>query len=73
MENIKTLSYVLGTEDIATVGKEYYFGELWDGNGSGEEILKSGSISIQDFIVEFNQLDQDEDILKVLVKVTDIY
>ena len=30
---LNTLSYVLGTEDTIETGREYYFGQLWDGDG----------------------------------------
>lgn len=29
---LNTLSYILGTEDTIEAGREYYFGQLWDGN-----------------------------------------
>ena len=43
---MKTLSYVHGTEEEINIGGKYYFGELWDGNGDGEELLESCSISL---------------------------
>lgn len=33
---LNTLSYVLGAENTIEAGKEYYFGQLWDGNGDGK-------------------------------------
>ena len=33
---MKTLSYILGSEEEIVINKEYYFGQLWDGNGDGE-------------------------------------
>lgn len=33
---LNTLSYVLGAENTIEAGKEYYFGQLWDGNGDGD-------------------------------------
>lgn len=76
---IKTESYVLGREEIVEVGKEYYWGQLWYGNGDGEEILDSGYIAMYDngkeeyIVVYFEIIDLDkEDIMKSIVRVTDI-
>lgn len=44
---MKTLGYLIGIREIE-IGEEYYFGELWDGNGDGEELLESGSIAVFD-------------------------
>ncbi len=44
---MKTLGYITGVREIK-IGEEYYFGELWDGCGDGEELLESGSISVFD-------------------------
>lgn len=71
---MKTLSYVMGNEKEIKVGEEYYFGELWDGNGDGQELLESGAVSIDDeHVVTFEIVEEDEDILNTLVKITDIY
>lgn len=71
---MNTLSYILGNEGEIKVGGEYYFGQLWDGNGDGEELLESGSVALdEDFIVSFSVIETDSDVLKSLVKVTDIY
>ena len=72
---LNTLSYALGTDDTIEAGKEYYFGQLWDGNGDGEELLKSGAIAVYqdgEYIVDFEILEAAEDILKTRVKVTGI-
>lgn len=72
---LNTLSYVLGTEDTIEAGREYYFGQLWDGDGDGEELLKSGAIAVYqdgEYIVDFEILEAAEDILKTRVKVTGI-
>lgn len=73
---LNTLSYVLGAENTIEAGKEYYFGQLWDGNGDGEELLESGAIAVyqdgQEFIVDFEILESAEDILQTRVKVTGI-
>lgn len=73
---LNTLSYVLGNNDTIETGKTYYFGQLWDGNGDGEELLKSGAIAVyqddEEFIVDFEILESAEDILQTRVKVIGI-
>ena len=71
---MKTLSYIYAAEEEIEIGNTYYFGQLWDGNGEGEFLLESGSISIDDILVEFKVLEENEDdILKSIVEVTDLY
>ena len=68
---MKTLSYIYGEDEEIKVGNTYYFGQLWDGNGEGELLLESGSIGIDDTIVEFKVLEENkDDILKNIVEVT---
>lgn len=73
---LNTLSYVLRAENTIEAGKEYYFGQLWDGNGDGEELLDSGAIAVyqdgEEHIVDFEISESAEDILQALVKVTGI-
>lgn len=72
---LNTLSYVLGTEDTIETGKIYYFGQLWDGDGDGEELLESGAIAVYqdgEYIVDFEILESAEDILQTRVKVIGI-
>lgn len=73
---LNTLSYVFGVEDIIETGKEYYFGQLWDGNGDGEELLESGAIAVyqdgEEYIVDFEILEPADDILQARVKVIGI-
>lgn len=71
---MKTLSYVHGTEEEINIGGKYYFGELWDGNGDGEELLESCSISPDnENVVYFKVIEKDLDnILESLVEVIDI-
>lgn len=73
---LNTLSYVLGTEDTIEIGKEFFFGQLWDGNGDGEELIESGAIAVyqdgEEFIVDFKILESAEDILQTRVKVIGI-
>lgn len=71
---MKTLGYVLASEEEIKIGGKYYFGQLWDGNGDGKELLESGAIApYNDEVVAFKIVDGDEDILQNLVEVTDIY
>lgn len=73
---LNTLSYILGTEDKIEAGKEYFFGQLWDGNGDGEELIESGAIAVyqdgEEYIVDFEVLETAEDILQTRVKVIGI-
>lgn len=72
---MKTLSYILGQEREIKIGEEYYFGELWDGEGDIEELLESGAVSPDnENVVAFKILKSSTDEpIKTLVKVTDIY
>lgn len=76
MIKLNTLSYVYGQNDTIEVGEEYYFGQLWDGNGDGEELLESGAIAVyqdgEELIVDFEILEPTEDILQTRVKVIGI-
>ena len=73
---LNTLSYILGAEDTIEAGREYYFGQLWDGDGDGEELLESGAIAVyqddEEYIVDFEILEAAEYILQTRVKVTGI-
>ena len=71
---MKTLSYILGSEEEIVINKEYYFGQLWDGNGDGEKLLESGAISPNgENVVAFKVVKKSEDILETVIKVTDMY
>ncbi|MDY4838364.1 MAG: hypothetical protein SO160_02300 [Lachnospiraceae bacterium] len=72
---MKTLNYVLGNETEIEVGKELYFGQLWDGcDGDGEELLESGSVSPdEENVVAFEIVKKADNVLESIVKVTDIY
>ena len=73
---LNTLAYILGAEDTIEAGREYYFGQLWDGNGDGEELLESGAIAVyqdgEEYIVDFEILESTDDILQTRVKVIGI-
>ena len=75
VKKAETLSYVLGQDGEIQIGQEYYFGQLWDGEGDGEELLESGAVSPDNQkVVAFEILERDpDDICDTLVRVTDIY
>lgn len=72
---MRTLGYILGQEREIEIGQEYHFGQLWDGEGDGEELLESGTVSPDnESVVAFEILEEDpDDICRTLVKVLDIY
>lgn len=71
---MKTLSYVLGKSEEIKIGQEYYFGQLWDGEGDGEELIESGTISPDnESTVAFEVTERADDLAQAVVKVTDIY
>jgi hypothetical protein len=76
MIKLNTLSYVYGQNDTIEVGEEYFFGQLWYGDGDGEELLESGAIAVyqdgEELIVNFEILEPAEDILQTRVKVIGI-
>lgn len=74
VEIMKTLSYILGKIEEIEIDKEYYFGQLWDGNGDGDELLESGTVSPDgENVIAFDYIENADDPLETLVKVTDIY
>lgn len=71
---MRTLGYILGQEREIEIGQEYHFGQLWDGEGDGEELLESGTVSPdEENVVAFEIVENADDPLETLVKVTDIY
>ncbi len=74
---MKTLDYIYGGVEEITLGETYYFGQLCEGDADAEELLESGAIAVYDeegecVICDFEIVENDEDILKTIVKVTDI-
>lgn len=69
----------LESREEIVIGMEVRFAELWDGNGDGEELLNSKSICVGEneigipVIVGFEVIDNNNDTLDTLVKITDIY
>ena len=71
---MRTLSYILGQEREIEIGQEYYFGQLWDGEGDGEELMESGAVSPDgENVIAFEVIEKSDNPLETLVKVTDIY
>lgn len=71
---METLSYYKGYEEEIKVGESYFFGQMWDGSGDGDELLESGSISPDgENVVDFTVVEKASDIMDTLVKVTGIY
>ncbi len=71
---MKTLSYIYGEKQEIEIGVELYFGQIWDGEGDGEELLQSGAVSPDnENVVAFDIIESANDILNTLIKVTDIY
>lgn len=72
----RTLSYVYGKQEEIRQEEEYYFGELWDGNGDGAEILESGAVAVYDEnkddfkVVEFEIVESNENIMQTRVLIT---
>lgn len=70
---METLSYIKGTEEEIIIGNTYYFGQLWDGNGDGKELLESEAISLDnENVIQFKAIETMEQIMDTLVIVTDI-
>lgn len=64
----------LETNEVIEIGVELKFADLWNGEGDGKELLESGSISPDNtHIIGFEILEDNEDILNTIIKVTDIY
>ena len=71
---MKTLSYILGSKEEIVINKEYYFGQIWDGDGNGEELLESGTISPDgENVVSFEIIEKADNVLETVIRVTDIY
>lgn len=75
---LKTLGYKSEMVQDVEIGNAYFFGELWDGDGEGEELLESGSIAMvdedgEDIIVDFELEGEVEEVIAdTLVLVTSL-
>lgn len=76
METLKAIDYRVGYRELISPFCFYYFGQLWDGEGDGEELLESGVIYIKqngyEYGVNFRVHQEDENINDTLVYVTSI-
>lgn len=72
---LRTLSYVGAVVEEIRVGETYYFGQLWDGDGDGEELLESGAIAVyneeaEDWeVVDFEIVEENGNLSETLVRV----
>lgn len=61
------------------IGNKYFFSELCNGDEPLDELIESGSIAVWDkrleheVIVEFKVIEKNDNILRTLIKVTDIF
>lgn len=70
---MKTLRYYNGREEEIENRKLLYFGQIWDGEGDGKEILRQRNIAIEEKIIEFIIIEKNKDILETIIKITGIY
>lgn len=72
---LRTESYIYGNHEFIEAGEIYYFGQLWDGDGDGVELLESGAIAVyneeaEDWeVVDFEIVKENNDLLQTEVKV----
>lgn len=76
MEELKAIDYRVGYREIISPFCFYYFGQLWDGEGEGEELLENGVIYIKqngyEYGVNFRVTQKEENINDTMVFVTSI-
>lgn len=76
MKALYAINYRVGFREIISPFWFYYFGQLWDGEGDGEEILESGVIYIKqngyEYGVNFRVAQKEENINDTMVYVTSI-
>lgn len=72
---LRTERYIYGNHEFIEAGEIYYFGQLWDGDGDGEELLESGAVAVYDEeaeyweVVDFEIVKENNDLLQTEVKV----
>ena len=76
MKLLYAINYRVGYREIISPFCFYYFGQLWDGEGDGEELLESGVIYINqndyEYGVNFRVTQKEENINDTMVFVTSI-
>ena len=76
MKVLYGINYRVGYREIISPYFFYYFGQLWDGEGDGEELLESGVIYINqngyEYGVNFRVTQKEENINDTMVYVTSI-
>ena len=76
MKTLYAINYRVGYREIISPFWFYYFGQLWDGEGDGEELLESGVIYIKqngyEYGVNFRVTQKEENINDTMVFVTSI-
>ena len=76
MKVLYAIDYRVGYRELISPYWFYYFGQLWDGEGDGEEILESGVIYINqngyEYGVNFRVTQKEENLNDTMVYVTSI-
>ena len=76
MKALYGINYRVGYRELISPYCFYYFGQLWDGEGDGEELLESGVIYINqngyEYGVNFRVTQKEENINDTMVYVTSI-
>ena len=76
MKTLYAIDYRVGYRELISPYCFYYVGQLWDGEGDGEELLESGVIYINqngyEYGVNFRVTQKEENINDTMVYVTSI-
>lgn len=76
MRALYGINYRVGYRELISPYCFYYFGQLWDGEGDGEELLERGVIYIKqngyEYGVNFRVTQKEENTNDTMVYVTSI-